>query len=565
MLGLCACFTAACGNTAATPRDTADDTARLGAAAVTRRASTAPRSGADDLTIEVLSEGAILRWTYRNPGDYDQNREVNPADISVLAPHLYKTAASPDWTRARVADGDGNGEVNPADIATIGANLGRRCDSYSVETAMSAEGSWTLAGEVEHGASTLPESGGPRRFSHALSVAASARWYRVVPRGGEASGPPSAAVFYPQPLQEPTVMGVTPLEAQTGAAVSFAAELGGGAPESYAWNFGGGTEPNTSASTAPSDVAGAQGDYAAHVTVANAAGSQRFDFTLSVTQESGGSDVVSQREAGPNRTVLLVLPTDPLIRRDSRMSIDIDGGTVEPLDLAGYEDVLRTNGAQFPVQVSAGEAFPRLVAIGGSDPSAIAFDTPSVGGVVLERSPARLAFDTAALPVGTYAFRIFDAAGAVLGGDSFTVQSEPLDPFPLLLADWNINVVNRTEADLDALSFATPPTLSLAQVGGAQPAVLWLRARGRAGHGAAAWQLRLVHDIGMLPPMVRTPVLAAQLDSEGTLLLIYALRTEDKHGSGGNLAVDEWYFVELDDPTTAGVDFVSARKLDVGP
>jgi hypothetical protein len=62
-------------------------------------------------------------WTLRNPGDYDQNGEVNLGDLTLVAKYNQHTAASPDWGQAQIADGNGNGQVEIGDVTVIGKNF----------------------------------------------------------------------------------------------------------------------------------------------------------------------------------------------------------------------------------------------------------------------------------------------------------------------------------------------------------------------------------------------------------------------------------------------------------
>ena len=59
-----------------------------------------------------------LKWGYYSNGDYDQNSEVNVADLTPLAIHFMESALpfkfQPNTIQA-VIDGDDNGEINLAD------------------------------------------------------------------------------------------------------------------------------------------------------------------------------------------------------------------------------------------------------------------------------------------------------------------------------------------------------------------------------------------------------------------------------------------------------------------
>jgi hypothetical protein len=68
----------------------------------------------------------FFKWSYFNPGDYDQNGEVGITDLSAIATMFGAVSLSgsfPVQSRESVIDGDGNGEINIADITVIAENL----------------------------------------------------------------------------------------------------------------------------------------------------------------------------------------------------------------------------------------------------------------------------------------------------------------------------------------------------------------------------------------------------------------------------------------------------------
>jgi hypothetical protein len=78
-----------------------------------------------------------VKWYYFQPGDYDQNGEVNLADLSRLGKFFLSqidTVHNPAvYTEAKyVVDGDGNGEINIADLVPIAAGYGTQVSGYSV-------------------------------------------------------------------------------------------------------------------------------------------------------------------------------------------------------------------------------------------------------------------------------------------------------------------------------------------------------------------------------------------------------------------------------------------------
>jgi len=88
-----------------------------------------------------------LDWNHFQRGDYDQNGEVNVADLTPVGFHYLANSADPDWPAASVADGDGNGEINVADITPIGQNYGAQVAGYVIE-AQEADLGWREYGFV---------------------------------------------------------------------------------------------------------------------------------------------------------------------------------------------------------------------------------------------------------------------------------------------------------------------------------------------------------------------------------------------------------------------------------
>ncbi|MCB1220841.1 MAG: PQQ-binding-like beta-propeller repeat protein [Planctomycetales bacterium] len=96
-----------------------------------RSLSVPPQDERDRITLSY--SGGALRWHYRNTGDYDQNGEVNAADLIPLAKLLGTSGGPFEFTSIEsVVDGDGNGEINIADVAPIAQHYGVRLTGYSI-------------------------------------------------------------------------------------------------------------------------------------------------------------------------------------------------------------------------------------------------------------------------------------------------------------------------------------------------------------------------------------------------------------------------------------------------
>ena len=140
-----------------------------------------------------VSEGTgflNLDWTYRNRADYDQNSEVNIADLTALAQRLGQSTLDGELDELdSVLDGDGNTEVNIADITPLGINFLNRVSGYRIYGADGADpltATAELLLEVPFAGSTV-ETNSRRRFSAALDQAILADWSHLYIRPWEES------------------------------------------------------------------------------------------------------------------------------------------------------------------------------------------------------------------------------------------------------------------------------------------------------------------------------------------------------------------------------------------
>jgi len=103
---------------------------RVGSSEVPIRAVSGVPSSSLSAAVLVMESGS-LKWYCFNQGDYDQNGEVNLADLTPIAANFHATGFDFKMSVSCV-DGDDNGEVNLGDIQPIAANFQNSLDGYHV-------------------------------------------------------------------------------------------------------------------------------------------------------------------------------------------------------------------------------------------------------------------------------------------------------------------------------------------------------------------------------------------------------------------------------------------------
>ncbi|MEZ5338806.1 MAG: IPT/TIG domain-containing protein [bacterium] len=181
-----------------------------------------------------------LEWFYRNRGDYDQNGEVNVADITQLGVKLNTVSpvpgesfdiASVEWQ----VDGDENGNINISDITPLGANIGNSVSGgYNIYTSELESDYPATGGANGAGSILLGNLGGTPPLSEALNFASKStqhlsfefvlgdplpgKYYWVRPTDGSSEGIPStlAGPLSVENIPLPVIESISDLEVVVG-------------------------------------------------------------------------------------------------------------------------------------------------------------------------------------------------------------------------------------------------------------------------------------------------------------------------------------------------------------
>lgn len=175
-----------------------------------RTTSGAPDSNGSKAQLAFEGGTGTLSWGYYNVGDYDQNSEVNVADLSALGAHLLESVPADPNSSLAVIDGDGNGEINVADLTPLGANLGNRVSAYNVYSSQDAgdypasntePSSVIPIGTLQFSAATGDKTTQRLQFAFTVPAPAPGDIYWVRPEDGSGDGTPSNMSGPAAPIQ----------------------------------------------------------------------------------------------------------------------------------------------------------------------------------------------------------------------------------------------------------------------------------------------------------------------------------------------------------------------------
>jgi hypothetical protein len=315
---------------------------------------------------------------------------------------------------------------------------------------------------------------------------------------------------------------------------------------------------------------------------------------------------------GPSNDYMLVFFPDPIVRRDGRINVDPLGGTADPIDPIGYNDVLKTNGDEFPISVSGFEAWPVLaIKQYGASPDPFAPPNPgdypvdrndTVGGLgIFDRSTGRIAVNVAIItPPGTvtdpdiyYCFRFFNPDTSVCGFGYFIVSPVDVSPGFTVGVDWGVNAWDRENLAIGSESYLNH-TVDGDSMVLTTPDVMWLKFRGGPNfdwneywNDTDPWDpptddnvMIVIEDAdgvsGSQP--LKCLVSIAGIDVQKNYIAIHHFSLKDD-GPGGTGEYWDWdstvpgmpgillpthsYHVYLDDPTVGGYEVIFPTDLDV--
>jgi uncharacterized protein YkwD len=435
-----------------------------GAVKTTSAPPNKPNAAVDDFEMVQGQDNVTFTWSYKNPGDYNRDGEVNVSDLSVLGKYLGANVNSANWDQARVADGTDDGEVNLGDLTPLGSNMMSSVQGYKLrytETPQD-ESSFTVLVDIPLGDATLDQATGALVFSYSIRLGdlpTRTAYWQVTPYEGTQLGIGSNSdTLLDLP---PVISKVQPISGKSGQAITFTADVFG-TQLSYDWDFGGAGTPNTSDQAAPVVTLGAGGSYSGTLIVSNPQGSDTFQFAITVVDNKPPTVSLSANpNAGPGPlTVVLTADADDPdgaiasyawdLNGDSKFEATSDGNTNTAVltKAGGYRlsvKVSDTDGATAVDTVSVTVAALPAAVINASTsqvvaPDSIAFDatgSSSPNGAIVKyewdwdgngtidastRNSPRfsVAFDA---PVGTYKPTVYvtDDTGAK-GSASTTVS-----------------------------------------------------------------------------------------------------------------------------------------------
>lgn len=305
---------------------------------------------------------------------------------------------------------------------------------------------------------------------------------------------------------------------------------------------------------------------------------------------------------------LQIFRNEPSVRRDGRFALNAIAGTATPVDAAGYADILKDPSpmSEFPVSMKPVDIgghpgfrpYPQIVIKEGTDASGFLEDDadaipnisiPMTGGREGGRLNVDIAFLILSLPPAApgdpdinYCYKVFGQTSDV-GTGKFSVPSTPFDPTTPVGVAWGINVGERgtwLKNDFNGLCINT--NVNGDTMTTPTPDVFWVRFNGntRVRNAFEYWDggsddnVKIIFSDTTNPAQEVTGLYLSLVGITGAndYIAIHHLNRNDglsyvdwvaSFANGGVLQPGDVYDVQLDDPTTGGVDYTFAQQMTV--
>ncbi|GEM_PF-2835096 len=319
-----------------------------------RAAAVAPEtelSAVNDFKVIALPTGiARLEWTYRNQGDYNQDKLVAVTDLTEVGRYFEVGQDDTGWETAQLADGNNDGRVTVSDITPLGVNYERRVEGYRVYagTTPGVAANWEALADLPFADGAVPEGDQRLSFEYVVDDPVDQSFYRVVPYDGEHEGIAGNAAQFN--TVAPMVSVQVPEVMQGGEEAQWIAEwVQGTPPYEITWEFGGGADD-----IGPIEVQGSSSEietYGADVQDVlmindDPLDSANYSYTVTVTDDYGlTGTAVGEYTVGPNPSpqITVTVPDDMAGHQLADWTAEWIGG-VAPCTIAwefggGAEDI----------------------------------------------------------------------------------------------------------------------------------------------------------------------------------------------------------------------------------
>ncbi len=232
----------------------------------------------------------------------------------------------------------------------------------------------------------------------------------------------------------PLVSSVSPTSGLPGSVAQFTANVTGSEPFTYAWDFGGGATPNTSTAESPTVSLGAEGNYAASVTVTNDYGEDTFEFMLTVLElvEMATWPEVEFSVGDSRQPYLYFAPENPKIRRNPcGHPTAEEPPQFEPDDTVAFDDIIRADGEEF--MIVYGTIGPPLIPdspmvyyLWGTTPPGTIGEADGEMPITYRQPHLLAGLIAVVVGTGDISFGLFTQHGTYLGGVTRTLVGIPI-------------------------------------------------------------------------------------------------------------------------------------------